>query len=341
VFRVLIAGLLGLSATYSWADPAAPQESSVTLAKALAAAEQRLGPGSADLLPILASLARLRFEDADIAEATALRRRSLNIAIAAYGSSSVPAAETMAALAHLYIELRRYLDAEPLAIAAQNVLRARLGGQDPALAPVLADRARIALARGDTRGAEKWAGEAIAIDDKTRGGPQSDRLRVEGAVLRSEERFADSERVLRRALALDGAGGDRLAAARTLAQLGRTYLRQKRYAAALPLIEEAAAIDQDRLGPTHPLIAEDLHDLGTIYLATGRPADAALAFGTAKRLLEHGAGRGTPILAYIELDLARSEHVLGHDEKAQALFRAARQILNAAEDEERERQARA
>ncbi|MGH7029271.1 MAG: tetratricopeptide repeat protein [Stellaceae bacterium] len=338
---ILAAGLLSLSASHARADPPTPQQAGAAVAKALATAEQRFGSADPKLLPILASLAQLRFEDADVSAATALRRRSLKIAIAAYGSASEPAAEAMAALAHLYIELRQYLDAEPLAIAADNVLSARLGAEAPALAPLLADRARIALARGEPADARKLAEAAIAIDDKNLGAPRSDRLRVLGAVLVSETKFSDSERVLRRALALDRAGGDRLATARSLAQLGKAFLRQKRFAEALPPIEEAAAIDQDRLGATHPLIAEDLHDLGLVYLATGRAADAAMAFRTAIGLLEHGAGRGTPTLAYIELDLAHAEHVLGHKDRAQSLFGAARRILNAAEDEERERQRRA
>lgn len=338
---IIAAGILGVSAPHSRADPPVPQQNGSALATALATAEQRLGPTSPHLLPILASLARLRFVDADIAAATALRRRSLKIAIGAYGSSSVPAAEAMAALAHLYIERRRYLDAEPLAIAAGNVLAARLGAKNPAMAPVLADRARIALARGDTREARKWAEQAVAIDSGHSGAPDSDTLRVLGATLLSEGQFTDSERVLRRALALDRDRGDRLAAARSLAQLGKAYLRQKRYAEALPPIEEATAIDQSRLGPTHPLIVEDLHDLGSIYLATGRAADAALAFRTAIGLLDGGAGRGTPTVGYIELDLAHAEHVLGDENRAQSLFRAARHILNAAEEKERERQGRA
>ncbi len=337
-FCALVAGLLGLSAAHAGADPPTPPPAGAALAKTLAAAEQRLGPADPKLLPILASLAQLRFEDADIAAATALRRRSLKIAIRAFGSESEPAAKAMAALAHLYIELRRYLDAEPLAIAAENVLSSRLGVHDPAMAPLLADRARIALARGETAEAHKFIEAAIAVDNQNAGTPRSDRLRVLGAVLVSQARFEDGERVLRRALALDRAGGDRLATARSLAQLGKAYLRQKQFAQALPPIEEAAAIDQRRLGPTHPLIAENLHDLGLIYLATGRAADAALAFRTASRRLERGCGRGTPTLAYIELDLARAEHVLGHEDRAQSLFGAARRILNTAADQERERQ---
>lgn len=341
LLRALVVGLLGFSLPEGRAEPAKTLQADAASAKALTAAKQRYGPSDPKLLPMLASLAQQRFEDADIAAATALRRRALKIAIANNGSLSAPAAEAMAALAHLYIELRRYLDAEPLAIAAENVLSARPGGSAEAMAPVLADRARIALARGDTVDARNWAKHAVAIDDKTRGAPRSSRLRVLGAALVAEGRFADGERVLGRALALDRTGGDRLAVARSLAQLSKAYMRQQRFAAALPLIEEATAIDQARLGPTHPLIAEDLHDLGSIYLATGRPADAAIVFRAAKSLLERGWGRGTRTLAYVELALARAEHVLGHKDKSQSLFDAARHILNATQDEERDRERRA
>ncbi|HTV44473.1 MAG TPA: tetratricopeptide repeat protein [Stellaceae bacterium] len=335
---VLAAAILGASLLPARAEPPWPHASEATLANRLAAAERRFGPRNPQLLPILASLAHQRFEAADLAAAMALRRRAMKIAIATYGNLSVPAAQTMAALADLYVQLRRYLDAEPLALTAANVLSARLGAGAPALAPLLADRARIALARGDLGDARIWAERAVAIDVKTVGVPRSDRLRVLGAVLTAQHHFAEAERLLRRAVALDRAGTDPLATARSLARLGQALLRQKRFAEALAPIEEATAIDQDRLGATHPLIAEDFHDLGLIYLATGRVAAGASAFRTAIDGLQRGAAWDTPTLAYIELDLARAEHMLGHEDRSQSLFRAARHILNAVEDDQHERE---
>ena len=293
-----------------------------------------------ELLPILASLAQLRFEQAEFAEATALRRRSLKIAIDAYGAASAPAAEAMAALAHLYNERRRYLDAEPLLITAAGILRDRSGQSNPELAAVLADQARVALARGEDSRARKWAEEAIAIDKQSDATPHSDRLRVLGAILAAQRKFGDSERVLQQALALDRGNGDKLQTARSLAALANAYLRQHRFVAALPLIEEATLLDQNCLGSAHPLIAEDFHDLGLVFLGMSRPADAAKALQTGIDLLERGVGSDTPTLAYIMLDLAQAEHTLGHGDKAQALFTAARHILNAAEDEELSRQRR-
>ncbi len=308
------------------------QHDSSALSRALAAAEERVGPAHPDLLAILAPLAELRFRDADITRATEMRRRSLRIAVDAFGSSSVPAAEAMVALASLYIELRRYLDAEPLLIAA----RAALTG--PASAPVLSRLARVALARGDKDCARSWAEQALAIDEGNQASARSERLRTLGAVFAAEEQFEQSERILRQALAIDREDKDELAAARSLSGLAHAYLRQKRYAGALPLVQEAMLLPQAQLAATHPLLAEDLHDLGLVYLETKRTADAQKAFRAAINLLDRGAGRETPQVAYIELDLARAAHEQGREEEAASLFADARRILNIAEDEERERE---
>lgn len=340
-FAVAAAALMMLAAAAAEVAPAVrPADEVASLTQRLTTMERQNGPESPALLPILAPLAQLRFKQGELAKATALRRRSLKIAIAVDGSASVPAAEAMAALAHLYIERRRYLDAEPLTIAATGVLTERLGPSDKALAPVLADQARIALARGDVDRALKWVEQAIAIDKKG-GGTESDRLRIYGAILVAQAKFAEGERVLWEALAIDRARNDRLASARSLAALAHAFLRQKRFVEALPLIEESTLLNQTCLGPTHPLIAEDFHDLGLVYLGLDRAADAAKAFHTAIGGLERGDGRDTPSLAYIMLDLAHAEQVQGHEDKAQSLFTAARRILNNAEDEERDRQRRA
>lgn len=345
LFGVAAAALVAFAAVRVIASAAGPTavhaDAGADLARALAAAEERAGPAAPELLPILASLAQLRFERAELAQATALRRRSLKIALAAYGSGSVQAAEAMAALARLYIEQHRYLDAEPLALAAFDVLRERRGAGDPMLAPVLADRARIALARGDDGPALDWAEQAIAIDKENGGKPHSDRLRVLAAVLARQGKFAQGTEALRQALDLDRADGKRLAEARSLAGLGNLYLRQKRFVEALPPIEKAAAIDQGDLGPDHPLIAEDFRDLGLAYLGLKRPKDAVAALRAAVDLLQRGTDRDTPTLGYVELDLARAERSLGRGDEAAALYKDARRILDAAQDEERDRQRQA
>jgi tetratricopeptide (TPR) repeat protein len=315
-----------------------PHGDTLTSAQSLAAAELRLGTTHPDLLAILGPLAELRFREAEITEALALRRRSLKIAVDAFGNGSAPAAEAMVALASVYISLRQYFDAEPLLIIADNVLTDRLGAEDPAMAPVLSGLARAALARGDKDSARSRVERAVAIDEKSRSEDRSERLRTLGAVLAAEERFDESARVLQQAVALDREGTDELATARSLWQLANTFLREKRFSDALPLVEEATAIDQGRLGATHPLIADDFYDLGLIYLETKRAPDAQKALASAVSLLNRGAGRGTPREAYIQLALARAAHEQGRETESATLFAEAQRILNAAEEEGRGRE---
>ena len=126
--------------------------------------------------------------------------------------------------------------------------------------------------------------------------------------------------------------------ARSLSQLANLYLRQGRAGDALPLLEEAAAIDQGRLGPTHPVIADDLHDLGLAYAALHREGAARAAFTAAIDVLERGAGKETPRVAYAELELSRLYRQQGNEAAADAAFKDARRILNKAEAEEHKRE---
>lgn len=295
-------------------------------------------------MPRLAASARRSLRAGDFAAALAARRRLLGLAIRDFGAASRRAAAAMAGLAALYVEMQRYLDAEPLLIAARNDLLARAGPHDPALAPVLCGLARVARARGDPATARKRAEEALALAAPEGGGKprEGTALRALGGALAAQRRFGEGARVLRRALALDRAQ-DRGGAgrARDLAELGALYVRQQRFAAALPLIERAAFLDQARLGPAHPAIADDYHELGLAYLGLKRPADAVAALRFAIRVLARGAGNGTARLAYAELTLARALHEEGHAGRAKALFAAAQKILGKAEKEERRRERRA
>ena len=57
-------------------------------------------------------------------------------------------------------------------------------------------------------------------------------------------------------------------------------------------------------------------------------------------MLERGAGRDTPRVAYAELELARLDRQDGKEAEAEAVFKDARRILRKAEDEERKRERR-
>jgi tetratricopeptide (TPR) repeat protein len=312
------------------------------LKRALAAEEAEDGRTSPYLLPVIEELAQAQLRDGALGEAAALRRRAVDIAIAAFGCGSPSAAAAMAVLAMLDIDRGRYLDGEPLLIAAERVLSARVDRDLPAVATVLGGLARIALSRGEAPAAEIWARRAVEIARHNPHGRSAEPLRTLGATLTARERFDEAARILAEALAIDrkyhGAAGAETA--RSLSTLAHLELRRGRPGEALPMIEEALAIDQGRLGANHPFIADDLHDLGLVYEALHRDAAARKAFSAAIAVLERGAGRETPRIAYAELELARLYRQAGRDAEADTAFQDARRILNKAEAEEHRRERR-
>jgi tetratricopeptide (TPR) repeat protein len=335
-------GVIGLSliAAVAACGPAKSADGSISgLTRALAAAESRAGSASPHLLPLLDRLAGAQFDHGALGEATASRRRALKIALNAFGRASPKTAEAMTALAEIDILQHQYLDAEPLLTTAANILSERHAGDSPAMAEVLAGLARIALARGDTKLAEAVAIRADAIPSHS---PvrSTEPLRILGAAYAIEQRFDDGERILRLALARDrrSHGDASPETARSLAQLANLLIREEHFDEALPLIEQAVAIDQSRLGPTHLLIADDFCDLGLIYAGIKRDDAARRVLNFAIDLLDESADNGDTRLAYAELQLATVLRRLGDTAAADAADEDAKRILDDAEDEERERE---
>ncbi|HEV2334779.1 MAG TPA: tetratricopeptide repeat protein [Stellaceae bacterium] len=344
IARATAAGAIGIcSLVISIAAPCrseADEATTALLTRELAAAEAHEGRASPQLLPVIEKLALARLRDGALDDAAALRRRALKIALAASGNDSPSAAQAMAALALTDIDRRRYLDAEPLLIIAARVLGAQGAADQPRVAAIYAGLARIALARGDTRPAEAWASRSVEIARRNPGGRSAEPLRALGAVLIAAGRFTEAARVLDEALAEDRKqhGADGEDTARSLSQLANLDLRDGKPGDALALIEEATAIDQQRLGAAHPFIADDLHDLGLAYEALKRIDAARDAFIAAIQVLERGAGKETPRVAYAELELSRLYRQQGNERAADAAFADARRILNKAEAEEHRRE---
>jgi tetratricopeptide (TPR) repeat protein len=342
--RAGLAGVAGLWLAVGGAASAGPgdHEALGEMTRALAAAEAKEGKTSPYLLPVIEEIAQLRLRNGELSEAAALRRRALDIAVTRFGGESSSAAEAMVALAQIGIDQRHYLDAEPLLVIAERVLRERVAADHPAMAAIFAGLARVALARGETAEANASAERAVAIARRNPHGRSTEPWRALGAVLASDERFSKARHVLGEALAQDREhhGADGLDTARSLAQLANIELRAHRFAEALPLIQQAAAIDQARLGPAHPFIADDLFDLGLVYDGLKRAGDARKAFTAALAVLEGGAGRDTARVAYVELEIARLDRQEGKEAEAEAASEDARRILNKAEAEEHKRERR-
>jgi hypothetical protein len=332
---------LALAAAGLGAGAADLPDAAAALQRTIAEAEAREGAAGASLLPLLDRLTQLRFEEGDLAAAMEADRRGLKIAIAAFGADSARAAEAMTALAQAQLDQLHYLDAEGLLIAAETIVSAKFGADSSKLIPVLSGLARIALARGNPADADRQAERAVSLTTKYPAAASAESLRVLGAALGAEHKFDQGERTIQRALAEDrAAGGDSLETARDLSALGNLYLRADRFSDALAPLEQAAAIDQARLAPTHPRIGDDFNDIGIADEGLKRTGAARLMLAAAVRLLESGGAQANSRLAFAELELARVDREAGNTAAADDLFHDAQHILNAAEDAERKRERR-
>src|SRR5260370_3105589 len=99
---------------------AADEDAVARLTRALAEGEAHDGRTSPYLLPVIEELAQAQLRDGALGEAAALRRRALDIPVAAFRCDSAGAAEPMAALAPIHIDRRRHLHARPLLTTPQH-----------------------------------------------------------------------------------------------------------------------------------------------------------------------------------------------------------------------------
>ncbi|MBV9829692.1 MAG: tetratricopeptide repeat protein [Alphaproteobacteria bacterium] len=284
--------------------------------------------------------AQAAFVSGALDNAVALRREALRASLSNVAGDPAAAAQAMASLARLYIDEDRYLDAEPLLLAARQLLAEHEDGNSAAMAVIQASLARVDLARGDVKPAVACATEAAALVQRDADDVSSEPLRVLGSALAADHQYARGDKVLQQAVARARAefGPQSLETARDLAELARLYLHADRPAEALPLIEEATAIDQHLFARGHPFIGDDLLDLGLIYEALKKPELAKRAMIAAFDSLEGGAARDTPRVAYVETDLSRVLREAGETEAADAAFADARRILKKTEAEERKRE---
>src|SRR5437667_214667 len=155
------------------------------------------------------------------------------------------------------------------------------GKTSPYLLPVIEELAQAQLRDGALREAAGLRRRALDIAigafgcDAASAGEAMAALAV---IAIDRRRYLDGEPllVIAEALAADRKhhGAEGAEGARSLAALAGLALRRGRAAEALPLIEEAMAIDQARLGRSHPFIADDFYDLGLAYAALERGDDA-------------------------------------------------------------------
>jgi tetratricopeptide (TPR) repeat protein len=181
-------------------------------------------------------------------------------------------ATLMDTLGTVYMGLGLYTQARPLLDRAVATRRA-LPGVDPLdLSDSLSHQGSLLSLQAEFERGEKAYREAIAIDSAR---PKDRNSQVQlansmyglGTLLALQGRYADAEKTLRDALKLQQTlyGASHPAVARTLKDLARAVADGGDLAAAIPLMEQAVAMQRALRGDEpHPDLAEVLNDMGLL-----------------------------------------------------------------------------
>lgn len=155
----------------------------------------------------------------------------------------------------------------------------------------------IEHARGNYPAAEAFALEGLAI---RRGQRPPDPLALAadrvalGAILDGQGRDRGAARLYHQALPVFERAGDALEIGVTLNNLGALLVRRGRLARAVPLLERAALLKRQALGPCHPDLAVTLHNLACACRRRGEHARAASLFREAVTIFETAPGPKDP-----------------------------------------------
>ena len=246
----------------------------------------------------LSTMAMLRLERGELAEAEQLLERCLAVERRLAGPDSPGAAGALNNLGNVYRRSERYEDAR---IAYQRSLAAferNFGPDHPNVALALANLASMASWRGDLDEAERLSLRALAIRERT-------------------------------------AGPEGLETARAQQALGAVYLARQRTAMALELYERAAITIEKTLGPMHPGVADAMINLGDLHLERDDLERAEHYFTRALQITEAARGHDHLDNAWSLGGLGEIAEARGRGDEAMRRFARA-EALYAANEHPRE-----
>jgi len=197
-------------------------------------------------------------------------------------------------------------------------------GQDKARAAEAAFQlGQLAESRIDYASAKKYFGEAIKLQPEN-----AQYLNAAGFMAYTLGQYEEAQPLLEQALAIrkKALGPEHPDVATTLRNLAELYGVQGQYAKAEPLDQQALAIDKKALGPEHPSVASDLNNLAVLYKTQGQYAKAEPLLQQALAINKKSLGPEHPDVAASLNNLAVLYSDQGQYRKAETLYQQALEI---------------
>jgi CHAT domain-containing protein/Tfp pilus assembly protein PilF len=304
-------------------------EEAIPLAqRALAIAENLLGPDHPDIGILLNSLAALYTATGAYENAEPLLQRALAITDKVLGSEHPDTATSLNNLATLYQATGDYAKAEPLLKRALAIREKALGPEHPDTALSLNNLASLYYITGVYAKAEPLLERMLAINEKVLGPEHSGTalsLNSLAAVYLATGAYPKAEPLLERALAIQerALGPEHPETAASLNNLAGFYYETGAYAKAEPLFQRVLAINDKVLGPEHPDTALSLNNLADLYRATGAYSKAEPLYDRALAIREKALGPEHLDTAKSLNNLATLYQATGDYAKAEPLLKRA------------------
>jgi tetratricopeptide (TPR) repeat protein/CHAT domain-containing protein len=304
-------------------------EEAIPLAqRALAIAENLLGPDHPDIGVLLNSLADLYTATGTYEKAQPLLQRALAINEKVLGPEHRDTAASLNNLAELYRTMGAYAEARPLYQRALAINEKVLGSEHPDTAGVLNNLAMMYEAMGEYAKAEALYQRALAINEKVLGSEHRGTalsLNNLAEVYRHMGEYAKAEPLYIRALTIDEKvlGPEHPDTATSLNNLALLYHITGKYEKAEPLYERGLAIEEKVFGPEHPQTANMINNLAGLYNDVGEYAKAEPLYIRALTIGEKVLGPDHPQIATWRNNLAGLYEDTGEYAKAEPLYQLA------------------
>jgi tetratricopeptide (TPR) repeat protein len=227
----------------------------------------------------LNNLARVLWDEGDLAGAQPLFERSLAIRERTLGPDHARTAATLNNLSSLLQSRGDPVGARPLSERALAICERTLGPEHPRTAASLANLARVLRDLREFEAARPIAERALAIRERLLG-PDHPRTAASlnnlASVMHGQGEVERARELFERALAICETvlGPEHPYTAVTLNNLALLLCAEQDFAAARPLFERALDIRETVLGPAHPLTATSLAGLANVLRAQGEAAAA-------------------------------------------------------------------
>jgi serine/threonine protein kinase/tetratricopeptide (TPR) repeat protein len=242
------------------------------LTRALALRRQVHGPMHLQVAQVLQSLAFVRHEQGEYADAESLHRQALHLRRSLAAPRSEDVLNSLAGLAQALRSQSRYGEAEAVYREVLATRRAILPARHPRVIHALRQLAQVLNYQNRNDEAERLFREALSAADAVLGPVHPDTIGVVNdlaSLLHDRRKYGEAEGLYERAVRASRAEGNATDLSTQVNNLATLYEDQGRFAEARPLYEESLDLRRRARGARHPAVGTALNNLGRLHATLG------------------------------------------------------------------------